>query len=127
MIYGIGTDIADIQRIRKVYEKHGTHFARTLLSEKELEILHDRIGKAEFLAGRWAAKEAFAKALGTGIGESCSFTEIEILPDEHGAPEITALYGKAGKTVQEKGITRYHVSISHERDYAVGFVVMETE
>lgn len=127
MIYGIGTDIADIQRIRKVYEKHREHFVRTVLTAKEIEILNDRTGKAEFIAGRWAAKEAFAKALGTGIGEYCSFTDIEILPNEQNAPEIVALYGNTAKTADGKGICKYHISISHEREYAVGFVVMETE
>lgn len=126
MIYGVGTDITDVERIRKVFEKRGCHFAQTVLTEKEIMILDDRAGKAEFIAGRWAVKEAFAKALGTGIGESCSFSEIEILPGQAGAPEITALYGKTAETVQNKGITTYHISISHERDYAVGFVVLET-
>ena len=125
MIYGIGTDLADVDRIRKVLEKHGDHFAETVLSAKELEIFRERTGKAEFLAGRWAGKEAFSKALGTGIGEHCSFHEIEILPDEKGRPVIMNLYGKALKTVQDKGIVNYHISISHERDYASGFVILE--
>ena len=125
MIYGIGTDIADIERIRKVLEKHGDHFAETVLSAKELEIFCERSGKAEFLAGRWAGKEAFSKALGTGIGENCSFHEIEILPDEKGRPVIARLYGKALKTVQDKGIENYHISISHEREYATAYVILE--
>lgn len=127
MIVGIGTDIADIERIRKVLDKHGDHFAETVLSEKELKIFNERTGKAEFLVGRWAAKEAFSKALGTGIGDSCSFPEIEILPDDRGCPVVAGLYGKAAKTIQEKGITKYHISISHERDYAVAFVILESE
>lgn len=127
MIYGIGTDIAEIARVEKVYAKHGSHFIENLLTPEEIKILEARNGKGEFIAGRWAAKEAFAKALGTGIGKDCSFADIEILPDENCRPVIANLYGQAAITVKNRGISRIHVSISHEKEYAVAFVVMEAD
>ena len=124
MIYGIGTDIADCARVEKIYRKHGYHFVKNILTPKELALLDERSGKGEFIAGRWAAKEAFSKALGTGMCAECAFVEIEILPDERNCPKISLLAATA-ETAKKRGITRIHVSISHERDTAVGMVVLE--
>lgn len=128
MILGIGTDIVEIARIRAAWERNPGHFADTILAPGEKLLLQERKSaekKAEFLAGRWAAKEAFAKALGTGMGEGCSLFEIEILPDEKGAPVLSALYGKAQKSASEKGVKRVCISISHEKNYAVSTVLLE--
>ena len=79
----------------------------------------------EFIAGRWAAKEAFSKALGTGMCAECAFVEIEVLSDERGKPFVK-LYAATAETAKRLGITRIHVSISHERELATAFVVLET-
>lgn len=128
MILGIGTDITEIARIRAAYERNMEHFADTVLAPGEKELLAERRSvekQVEFLAGRWAAKEAFAKALGTGMGEGCSFYEVEILPDPQGAPVLSALYGKAAASASLRGVKRVHISISHEKNYAVSTVLLE--
>jgi len=125
MILGIGTDIAEIERVEQLFAKSGNTFAEYILSEAERRILAERAGKAEFLAGRWAAKEAFAKALGCGISRDFSFTDIEILPDEKGAPKVHVLDGSAKETVNRLGVKKIHLSISHERKYAVAMTVLE--
>ena len=126
MIYGIGTDIADCVRVGSIYAKHGHHFVKTILTPAELERLTSFKDPKEFIAGRWAAKEAFSKALGTGMCADCAFVEIEVLSDDRGKPFIK-LYAATAATAERLGITRIHVSISHERDFATAFVVLETD
>ena len=89
MIFGIGLDITELDRITQAYERR-EEFAARILTEKEQAIFHPLKGtrKMEFLAGRYAAKEAFSKAYGTGIGK-LSFQDIEVLPGEKNKPEIT--------------------------------------
>ena len=126
MIYGIGTDIVEVERVEKIYTRHGHHFVKNILTPRELALLDGKTGKAEFIAGRWAAKEAFSKALGTGMCLECAFVEIEILPDERNSPHVT-LYAETAKTAERLGIRGIHVSISHERHYAVATVVLEKD
>lgn len=115
MITGIGIDIVELSRIKKIYERQ-EKFAERILTKKEmggfLQLTAER--KAEFLAGRFAAKEAFSKAVGTGIGGSLSFLDIEIEKDEKGKPYVS-------KPVHQ-GV---HLSISHSKEYAVAQVVIE--
>ena len=125
MIYGIGTDIADCVRVGSIYAKHGHHFVKNILTPAELERLASFKDPKEFIAGRWAAKEAFSKALGTGMCTDCAFVEIEVLSDVRGKPFIK-LYAATAATAERLGIARIHVSISHERDFATAFVVLET-
>lgn len=107
----IGCDIISIDRIRRSWEKYGEHLLRRILSEKETEIFYKR-GNAgiTFLAGRFAAKEAVSKAYGTGIGGHMEFTDIEILPDEAGAPLV---YLKGGR------VEELELSISHCKEFAI--------
>ena len=90
MILGIGTDIVEIGRIRRLCEKSGTAFFETVLSAEEIAQMQQRNGNAhaEYVAGRWAAKEALGKALGTGLGGSCSPSEVTVRNNGSGAPEI---------------------------------------
>lgn len=126
MIAGLGTDIVEMDRIRKAVEKSDL-FAAYLLSSAELALIADWSvsRKVEFMAGRWAAKEAFAKALGTGLGAKCSFADLTILPDENGVPVLSGITGSAAETWKEKGIVKAHISISHERHYALATVLLE--
>ncbi|RDW15087.1 holo-ACP synthase [Oceanobacillus chungangensis] len=119
MIKGIGIDIIELERIKGSLERNN-RFVDRILTENEMNLfirLQNHHRKVEFLAGRFAAKEAFSKAVGTGIGK-LSFHDIEVLPDRNGAPTITA-YGYEAY--------RSFISITHSREYAVAQVVIEGE
>ena len=126
MIFGIGTDIADCARVGAIYAKHGHHFVKNILTPAELERMAELKDPKEYIAGRWAAKEAFSKALGTGMCAECAFVEIEVLSDERGKPFVK-LYAATAETAKRLGVARIHVSISHERELATAFVVLETD
>lgn len=113
-----GVDLIEIARIEEVVARHGKHYLERVFTPAEL----DHCGKrAESLAGRWAAKEAVAKALGTGIGD-ITWKEIEILGDEQNAPTLT-LHGMAQSRAKELGLTTWSVSISHSLSHSVAFAV----
>ena len=113
-----GVDLIEIARIDEVVTRHGKHYLERVFTPAELEYCGKR---AESLAGRFAAKEAVAKALGTGIGD-VSWKEIEILGDEQNAPKLT-LYGMAENKARELRLTTWSVSISHSQSHSVAFVV----
>jgi len=118
MILRTGVDLIEIARIEEVINRHGKHYLERIYTSAELE----QCGKqTESLAGRFAAKEAFAKALGTGIGV-VSWNEIEILGDEQNAP-ILNLYGSAEQRAKEMGLSNWSVSISHSQSHAIAIVV----
>lgn len=112
MIIGIGTDICKIDRIAKLIDKQGEKFIRRILTEDE------RVGEVSvaYLAKRFAAKEACAKALGCGIGAQLSFQDIEVHRLEEGQPILK---------VESRPDMRFHLSLSDEDDYAVAMVVVE--
>ena len=116
MIKGIGIDLIELNRIKKSVTKN-RRFVERILTEKEREVYHTlqrENRKLEYLAGRFAAKEAFAKATGRGIGR-LSFQHIEILASENGAPQLTA-QGYESETI--------FISITHSKEYAVAQVVI---
>ena len=123
-IIGIGNDIVETARIADALSRHGEHFTKRLLTAAEATLASSRKDAVTFYAGRWAAKEACAKALGCGIGEHCSFTDIEILNTPSGVPQLT-LRNAAFETFTRLGGTRIHCTISHEHHYAVATVVIE--
>jgi holo-[acyl-carrier protein] synthase len=113
-----GVDLIEISRIEEVIVRHGKHYLERIYTPAEL----DQCGRrAESLAGRFAAKEAVAKALGCGIGD-VGWREIEVLGDESNAPKLT-LHGDALKLANELGLSTWSVSISHSRSHSVAFVV----
>ena len=120
-MYTIGTDITTVSRIEKSCEKE--NFRNFVFSQGELDRFYN-IPKPKFssLAANFAAKEAFSKALGTGV-RGFSLNEVEILRDEMGAPYFN-FYGKAAEIVFLQGITAA-VSLSHEGDIAIATVIME--
>ncbi len=120
MIAGIGTDICDIRRIEKAVKK--SCFLEKVYTKKEIE---QSKGRSNSLAGNFAVKEAVSKALGTGF-RGFGPQQIEVLRQESGAPYVQ-LYGKALEIMEEKGIDRFFVSISHEKEYAIAYVVAEKE
>jgi holo-[acyl-carrier protein] synthase len=113
-----GVDLIEIERIQVVVERQGKAWLERIFTPAELEYCGKR---AESLAGRWAAKEAVAKALGSGIGD-VNWKDIEILGDEQKAPRLT-LYGRADEKAKELGLTAWSLSISHSQTHAVAFVV----
>lgn len=111
----VGIDITSIARIEKMYEKFGQKAYEKFLNSKEIEL----IKRVETAAGFWAAKEAASKALGTGIGEFCSFHDIKIKKSESGAPKL-----KYKKEIRKKfGIKESHLSITHDGGFAIAVVV----
>ncbi|MBA4544131.1 MULTISPECIES: holo-ACP synthase [Thermoactinomyces] len=122
MIRGIGTDLVELERIEEI----GVHrLARRILTERERTLKPEQPGRElEYIAGRFAAKEAVAKALGTGIGGNCSFLDIEILNDHKGKPCVFLSESAFAAIFADKEIA-VHLSISHSRQYAMAMAVIE--
>lgn len=124
MIIGIGTDIARVARFERAIERHGERFVTRLLGEGERSDFHGRGGTANYLAKRFAAKEAFVKALGTGLRHGMRWTEIQVVNDALGRPALR-LSGRAEELATASGVGALHVSLSDEAEFAVAFVVLE--
>ena len=124
MIIGIGVDIVEIRRIKEAISKHA-NFIDRMFSKNEIEYLKSRNLRPEFVAGRFAAKEAVAKALGTGFS-GFEFKDIEIDRTAAGKP-LVVLKGKAKLIAQKYGNYKIHVSISHGIDNAIAYAVMEVD
>jgi len=125
MIVGIGTDIVQLARLEAAVGRHGERFLQRYLTTAERQAGTARgRGALPYYAGRWAAKEAAAKALGCGIGGDCGFHDLRVDNAPAGGPELH-LHGAAADTAAARGVRRVHLSISHEADYAIAFVVLE--
>jgi holo-[acyl-carrier protein] synthase len=124
MIFGIGTDIVEVSRIAASIEEFGDTFAQRILADSEFESYQQSHIKARFLAKRFAAKEAFSKALGTGLRTPATFQNIAISHDDLGKP-ILILAAELRALLQDKNITQTHISISDEKNLAAAFVVLE--
>lgn len=130
MIYGIGTDICDIRRIRASLEKHGARFAQKVLSDAEMQIYRARSERwpergVRYVATRFSAKEAFSKAIGMGMRMPMAWRLCEIGKLPSGQPTIV-LHGVLKDWFEAKGLSA-HVSVSDESDYATSYVVVETK
>lgn len=122
MIHGIGNDIVEIARIEQM---NLAKLSLRILTERERLLLPEQPKrKSEFLAGRFAAKEAISKALGTGIGRHFSFHDVEILPDQNGKPEVH-IGSRLLLKLNDQRMIRFHLSISHSNQYATAMCVME--
>ena len=126
MIFGIGTDIVAIKRIDEALFRHGDRFLHRILSEPEVAEYANTSAPARFLAKRFAVKEAFAKAFGTGIGESVGWHDVRVTHDERGKPAV-AVSDALQTKLSAASVGRTHVSISDEQDHAIAFVVLEKE
>lgn len=123
MIFGIGTDIVRIERMQKSLERYGDKFAERILSEEEYKDFQKSEIRARFLAKRFAAKEATAKAMGTGFRDGLSLKHIFVGHDEKGKPILN--YAKqASLFIKENNITESHISLADEQEYAVAFVTL---
>ncbi|QTN24299.1 holo-ACP synthase [Rhizobacter sp. AJA081-3] len=129
MIFGIGTDICDIRRMRETYVRRGERFAAKVLGPHEIEVFRQRLAKVEsrgisYLATRFSAKEAFSKAIGMGMRMPMTWRDCEVVKAPSGKPEIR-LHGALAEWFETRGL-RAHVSVTDETDYAASFVVVET-
>jgi holo-[acyl-carrier protein] synthase len=122
MIIGLGTDIVEVTRIAKSIEKAG--FKEKVFSKTEQLYCEAKKNKAESYAARFAAKEAFFKALGTGLREGLAFNEVEIINDKLGKPSLNLL-GTTAKSIAKKKVKTIHVSLSHTKEMAIATVVLE--
>src|SRR5512142_2202237 len=121
MIVGLGMDVTELDRIEKVLASHGERFLEKILSTAERAELPGRA--VPFLAARFAAKEAGAKALGTGFRDGISYRDIEVTTGPLGKPLIR-FFGKAGERAKALGVTHAHISLTHGRDVAAAVVVL---
>ncbi len=125
MIHGIGSDIVEYARIETMWDRYGGRFAERVLSERELAGFKADSHAARFLAKRFAAKEAFAKAVGSGLREPVSLRRISITHDGLGKPVLQ--FDEVLRThLAQLGVNGHHLSISDERSMIVAFVVLES-
>lgn len=125
MIYGIGTDIVEVERIQSSLDQFGDAFAKRILADSEWADYQASQLKARFLAKRFAAKEAFAKAIGTGIRGDVSFHNIAVTHDALGRP-LLQLSATLQGFLKQHHIYQSHISISDEKNLALAYVVLET-
>lgn len=129
MVYGIGTDLCDVRRIRAALERHGDRFAEKVLAEGELAVWRERRARwpergVRYLATRFAAKEAFSKAIGLGMRLPMTWRDCEIARLPSGQP-VVVLHGALKRWFDTRGL-KAHVSVTDESDHAASFVVVET-
>mgnify|MGYP003627561611 CR=1 FL=1 len=125
MIVGIGTDLVQVTRIRQSLKRFGDRFARRILNVDEVEGFQKSKAPEYFLAKRFAAKEAVAKALGPGMRRGVSFQSIAVSHNAAGKPTVVLSEGSAD-VARELGVHSWHLSLSDERDHAIAFVVAES-
>lgn len=122
MIYGIGIDVVEVDRIEAAVERQGDAFLKRLFTENERAYCERQKRPALHFAARFAAKEAVSKAFGTGIGGNAGWLEMEVLRGENGAPTMT-FHGAAADFLAKEGIAEVQVSLSHAKEYAAANAV----
>lgn len=124
MVLGIGIDLVETARIARALGSHGDRFARRVFSPAEVAYCSGRANRHECLAARWAAKEAFLKAIGTGWSHSLAFQDVEVAGGDGKPPRLLPAPRAADK-LAEMGVRRVHLSLTHEGAYAIAVVVLE--
>ena len=124
MVYGIGVDIIDIPRFEEVMQRWGERFRNRIFTEAEIRLCERKRRPGPYFAVRFAGKEAFVKALGTGMTHGIAWRDIEILKENSGRP-VLKVGGTAAALCADRGITRMAVSLSHEATFGVAQVVLE--
>jgi holo-[acyl-carrier protein] synthase len=125
-ILGTGIDIVECLRIARMIDWHGELFISRVYTDAEIEYCSTRKAATQHYAGRWAAKEAVLKALGTGWRRGISWRDIEVLNNRQGAP-VVSLNAGAREVCEKAGIRTMHLSISHCRSHAVAYAIAEGE
>ena len=123
-VLGIGTDIVKVPRIKRLLEKRGASFAKRILHPNEYIIFKTHHASANYLAKRFAAKEALSKALGTGIAKGINFSDIEVINNNDGKPYLL-LHGAALEIANQLGVKKSFISLSDEKKYAIAYVIIE--
>ena len=126
MIYGVGTDLVEIERIEKALERFGERFAKRILCEPELKRFKAHRKPAAYLAKRFAAKEAFTKALGTGIHAPANWHGVWVVNMKSGKPELR-FSDPLKELLEKRKIAQTHLSLTDERGMAAATVILETE
>jgi holo-[acyl-carrier protein] synthase len=126
MIFGVGTDVVEIQRIESAIKRWGERFPRKILVDSEMKRFAGHRLPANYLAKRFAAKEAFVKALGTGIRAPASWHGVWVRNLPSGKPELE-FSPALRKMLKDKGVTHAHVSLSDEKGVAFATVILECE
>lgn len=126
MIVGTGLDLVELERMAAFRQRWREKGLRRLFTDAELETCLERVGSTASLAARFAAKEAFFKALGTGYGRGGAWTDVEIQNDAVGAPSLR-LHGHAAELARQKGVVRSHVSLTHTGRAAAAVVTLESD
>jgi holo-[acyl-carrier protein] synthase len=121
-IIGIGTEIIECSRIAGMIGHHQEHFTQRVFTEREIQYCSERKTADQHFAGRWAAKEAVLKALGTGWIAGISWTDVEVVVEQSGKPHIE-LHGGAARKAEDLGIGEVQISISHCKEYAVATAI----
>ncbi len=121
-VLGIGTDIVECLRIAQMIERHGDIFINRVYTDHEIEYCRARKAATQHFAGRWAAKEAVLKALGTGWRRGIRWRDVEVRNQESGQPTI-AMSGGARDVVEQSGIREMLISISHCRSHATAYAL----
>lgn len=124
-IVGIGTDIVKTSRISRLFKKYPQGFAERILHKNELKVFKKHPSPKSFLARRFSAKEAVAKALGTGIANGVAFREIDVSNIKGGQPVLT-LHGTTLEIATKQGVKNTFISLSDEKDYAIAYVILES-
>jgi holo-[acyl-carrier protein] synthase len=125
MILGVGTDLVSIERIARFCDRHGERGLRRVFTPAELEYCLALARPAPSLAARFAAKEAFFKAIGTGVGPGGRWIDAEVVRAGSGRPALR-LHGRAALLARRRHVRRVHLSVSHTDDHALAFVILET-
>jgi holo-[acyl-carrier protein] synthase len=124
MILGIGIDLVEVSRVDALVARHGDRALRRIFTAAEVERCSLARSPSESLAARFAAKEAFFKAVGTGWGSGLAWTEVEVVSTPSGAPEVR-LSGAAERLARERGVSRIHLSLTHTDALASAYLLLE--
>jgi holo-[acyl-carrier protein] synthase len=124
MIVGLGIDIAEVDRVKAAIERHGERFLRRIYTDAEIRYCESKANKFERFAGRFAAKEAAMKAIGTGWKGGVAWREFEVVREPSGRPTVR-FHGKAAEFAQRLGARRASLSISHTEQQAIAQVILE--
>jgi len=126
MIVGTGIDIAEVERVAASMERFGKRFLERVFTPAEIRYCESKANKAEHYAGRFAAKEAAMKAIGTGWSRGVGWQDVEVVRVPGGRPTVT-FHGKGAEFFRKLGATRAHLSITHTRQSAMAQVILEAE
>jgi len=126
MIYGIGTDLVEVNRIEKIIQRWGERFTEKVYSRNEIDYCTRKAYPAIHYAARFAAKESFLKSLGIGLGMGVSLKDIEVINDAKGNPQLK-MNERIREVLDTHGITSVHISMTHTREHALAVVILEQQ